>query len=170
MPGPSPVLADLERKLDSEPSATRALTAWCGERGMAGGDAPRITAARQRDRLPLPPDGRALLALGPDEAHGFRHVRLACNGIVLSEAYNWYVPARLSEGMKAELAATGTPFGTVVAPLRFSRTALASARGRGAGCPRGTVLSRRALLRLPDGRALALLVECYTAATIARGA
>jgi hypothetical protein len=30
------------------------------------------------------------------------------------------------------------------------------------------VLSHKAMLRLPDGRALALLVECYTAANLTR--
>ena len=73
---------------------------------------------------------------------------------------------KLPEFMNAQLLASDTPFGTVVAPLRFRRVALASHRGPSSACPAKTVLSRRALLRLPDGSGLALLVECYTPATL----
>jgi hypothetical protein len=48
-------------------------------------------------------------------------VRLACGGVTLSEADNWYVPGRLSAAMNQELETSDTPFGKVVRPLRFQR-------------------------------------------------
>ena len=102
-----------------------------------------------------------------DAQLGYRHVRLACGTNVLSEAHNWYVPGRLTPAMNAALAATTIPFGKVAAPLGFRRERLDSKRGARPECPRGTILSHRALLRLPDGRPLALLVECYTRANLA---
>lgn len=71
------------------------------------------------------------------------------------------MPSRLTPEMNATLAGTDTPFGKVVAPLRFTRQRLEARRGRAEGCPRGTVLSHRAVLRLPDGRPISLVVECY---------
>ena len=68
--------------------------------------------------------------------------------------------------MNTTLAQTDTPFGTVVAPLHFTRERLAARRGRMAECPAGTVLSHRAVLRRPDGLAISLVVECYTRASV----
>ena len=69
----------------------------------------------------------------------------------------------------AELAATDTPFGRVVAPLGFRRERLASRRGPSNFCTDpATVLSQVALLRLPDGRPISLVAECYTAANLGR--
>lgn len=117
--------------------------------------------------MPLPRGARRLLGITAAEPLGFRHVRLACGTTVLSEAYNWYVPARLTAEMNATLESTHTPFGKVAAALGFSRTPLASHRGPAAGCPPDTVLANRGLLRLPDGRGLALVLECYTRANLA---
>jgi len=122
------------------------------------------------DTVPIPREGRDSLA-GRQTAfrpNGFRHVRLACHGTVLSEAFNWYIPARLTPEMNATLATTRTPFGTVAAPLAFTRTPLATIPGRARPCPAGTISSHRAVLHLPDGRALAYLIECYTAAILGR--
>lgn len=96
----------------------------------------------------------------------FRHVQLLCGTMVLSDAKNWYVPARLTPAMNAALLSTGTPFGTVVRPLGFRRERLESHRGRAAECPAGTVLSHKAVLRLADGRGISLVAECYTAANL----
>jgi hypothetical protein len=106
--------------------------------------------------------------LGSDAAStvGYRHVRLSCGPVVLSEAHNWYLPSRLTPAMNTALATSDTPFGKVAAPLHFTRLALDARRGRAPSCPANTVLSHRALLRLPDGRPLALVVECYTAANL----
>ncbi|MFM6832719.1 MAG: hypothetical protein ACKOVA_20640, partial [Novosphingobium sp.] len=93
-------------------------------------------------------------------------VRLTCGDTVLSVAHNWYVPARLTPEMNRTLETTDAPFGKVVAPLGFRRERLASRRGRMAECPEGTILSHRAVLRLLDGRAISLVVECYTRANL----
>lgn len=120
---------------------------------------------------PPPADLRRLLGADAQTAIGYRHVRLSCGAppagpVVLSEAHNWYLPSRLTAEMNATLAGSDTPFGKVAAPLHFARERLDSRRGRAPACPARTVLSHRALLRLPDGRPLALVVECYTAANL----
>jgi hypothetical protein len=121
------------------------------------------------DDRPATPAIRRLLGVTAGEALAYRHVRLTCGTRVLSVAHNWYVPGRVTPAMNHALAATDRPFGKVVALLRFTRERLASRRGAAAGCPKDTVLSHRALLRLPDGRPLSLVVECYTPANLARG-
>ena len=48
---------------------------------------------------------------------------LSCGMHVLSEADNWYVPARLTPEMNRLLDRTDTPFGTVVRPMEpYRRT------------------------------------------------
>lgn len=112
----------------------------------------------------LPADGATLLGT---QQTGYRHVRLSCGEQVLSEAHNWYVPARLTPQMNDLLARTDTPFGQVAAPMGFRRERLSSKRGALPGCPAATILSHRALLRLPDGQALAYVLECYRAENLA---
>ena len=160
-----PGLGAFEATLAAQDSATAALGQWCATQGLAN---PAVIRA-----LPVfgesiaPPDDLAtLLRLAPGETPGYRHVRLTCGDKVLSEARNWYVPSRLTPDMNATLATTDTPFGKTVAALGFRRERIASQRGRLPGCPEGTILSHRALLRLPDGRPLSALVECYTAANL----
>ena len=86
---------------------------------------------------------------------------------MLSDGKNGYVPARLTPAMNTALETTRTPFGTVVRPLGFRRERLEGRRGRAEGCPGGTVLSHKAVLRLGDGRAISLVTECYTRANLA---
>lgn len=163
-------LGQLEAVLAAHASATAALEQWCAAHRIA--PEARVTAttlaARSGTDADIAPDAvRRTLAVGSGEALGFRHVRLDCGGTVLSEAYNWYVPALLTPEMNAALAASRTPFGKVAAPLGYRRELIDARRGVAEGCPPGVVLSHRAMLRLPDGRPLALLVECYTAANMA---
>ena len=149
----------------AQDSATAALGDWCARQSIAM--PPVIRAERIGAAKDAPPARvRALLAVTPGEPLALRHVRLSCGGVVLSEAWNWYVPARLPEAMNARLDGSDTPFGTVIAPLGFTRQRLASRRGVMAGCPAGTILSHRAVLRLPDGRPVSLLTECYTRANL----
>lgn len=158
-------LRRFEQTLAGNDSATAALRQWCAAEGIA--DPSQIVARPVPDATAAEPaDLRALLRIDPAEPLGYRHVRLVCADTILSEAHNWYVPARLTPAMNAALAATDTPFGTVAAPLGFRRERLAVTHGPAPGCPAGTILSHRALLRLPDGAPLALLVECYTAANL----
>lgn len=152
-------LAAFEAHLAAQDSATAALARWCASHALANPAQIRATPVAGDDALP-PPDLDDLLQLGETEA-GYRHVRLSCGTRNLSEAHNWYAPQRLTAQMNHLLATTDTPFGSVAAALNFRRERLASQRGAGAGCPKTTILTQRALLRLPDGAPLALLVECY---------
>lgn len=160
-----PVLGDFEAVLAANTSATQALGQWCGRQQLA--DPPLISAAPVvGGEQAEPGDARALLGVSAAQPLGYRHVRLSCGEHVLSEAHNWYVPARLTAEMNAALASTDTPFGKVAAPLKFTRERLAERRGHAFGCPADTVLAHRALLRRPDGTALALVVECYMPANL----
>lgn len=158
-------LRRFEAALQAQDSATAALRQWCAAEQIA--DPSQIIATPVRAGARAEPPGlRGALGVGADEPLGYRHVRLACGAMVLSEAHNWYVPARLTPEMNRTLEQTDTPFGAVAAPLGFRRERLATIRGQSDECPPGTVLSHHALLRLPDGAALAFLVECYTRATL----
>jgi hypothetical protein len=159
-------LKQFEALLAANASATTALGQWCRRQGFA--DPPLVTAQPVVGAMrALRPEQRAVLQPGPGEEPAVRIVRLSCGGRVLSEAENWYVPARLTPEMNARLATTQTPFGAVAAPLGFTRERLFAQRGRAAWCPEGTILSHRARLVLPDGKPLALVSECYTSANLA---
>ncbi|MFC3096938.1 hypothetical protein [Alteraurantiacibacter palmitatis] len=154
-------LATFEAALAAQDSATAALGQWCAARGLA--DPPTIRAVLTGGSRPASPAIRAALGVSPDEAVAYRQVALVCGDTVLSRAENWYVPARLTADMNRTLEHTTTPFGAVVAPLGFRRERGTAQRGRAPDCPAGTVLSHSAVLRLPDGRAISAVVECYTA-------
>lgn len=165
---PAPTLDQFEATLARHDSATLALEEWCGMQGIAN---PKITA----QILPDSGEGSAAqeeihrrMKVSGDDDLALRHVTLSCGGTVLSVAWNWYVPALLTPAMKDALRSTDIPFGKVVAPLRFRREPLATLAGAGANCPGDTISTHRAMLVLPDGRPLAYLVECYTAANLAR--
>ncbi len=160
-------LIRLESALAARDSATVALERWCADEGIAR-EAPILAVRLSGHNAPTPAGLHDILAIGPEEPTGYRHVALSCGGTVLSDAHNWFVPSRLTGQMNAKLVVSDEPFGRVAASLAFRRERLESRQGRLAGCPSGTVLSQRALLRLPDDRPLALLVECYTAANLRR--
>lgn len=160
----TPRLAEFERTLAAQDSATAALSQWCQARRIA--DPPTIRAEQIGTKPQPSPEVRRLLGVSDGELLAFRHVRLTCGVAVLSEADNWYVPSRLTPAMNTALATTQTPFGRIVAPLGFTRERLSAARGRAKDCPKGTVLSHRARLVLPDGRPISLVTECYTRANL----
>ena len=159
-------LAGFEHVLAINHSATEALTQWCKLRGLA--NPPQIVAQAVKSEM-VTPDGaiRAMLAIDASEPVRYRQVHLRCGDTVLSIADNWYVPARLTPEMNHLLESSDIPFGRVVAPLGYTREQLATVHGRAPGCPEGTVLSVRAVLRLPDGRPISTVAECYTAANLA---
>ena len=161
----APNLGRFERTLAADDSATAALEKWCAARRIAAPAKIRALADRSANETPSPAT-RAALDVSPDEPVAFRHVRLLCGTAVLSDARNWYVPARLTAAMNTALLSTETPFGTVVRPLGFHRERLESRRGRAAECPPGTMLSHKAILRLADGRGISLVAECYTRANL----
>ncbi|MFC0204227.1 hypothetical protein [Novosphingobium soli] len=165
-PLPSPTLEAFESVLRRHDSATLALEEWCALRGLA--DPARITARTLPGGVVAPPPalpGR--LALAEGEAIAMRNVSLSCGGTVLSVAWNWYVPARLTPAMNEALRVSDVPFGKVVAALDFRRRPLSTVEGPAENCPADTISTHRAMLVLPDGRPLAYLVECYTAANLA---
>lgn len=157
-------LDDFERTLAAQDSATAALGEWCRLRGIA--QPPVIRAEQLGGGAQASAEVRRLLGVLPSEPLAYRHVRLTCGAAALSEADNWYVPGRLTPEMNRLLSMTDVPFGKVAAPLGFHRERLAERRGQADACPPGTVLSHRALLRLPDGTPLSLVTECYTRANL----
>ena len=160
-PAQSSQRAAFEATLAAHDSATEALSTWCEARGIAR---PAQIVARPVSGTPAkPPKGlRRLLGVGPKEPLGYRHVELTCGGHMLSSAHNWYVPGRLTAEMNAALAASHTPFGKIAAPLHYQREPLEILSKPPRDCPANTISAHRALLRLPDGRALAYVLECYT--------
>lgn len=162
------MLDAFEANLAANTSATEALRQWCAAQGIA--DAAQIIARFVRGAdAPAPPGLRAALQVGADEVLGYRHVQLVCGDVVLSQAHNWFVPARLSPDMNRQLNETDVPFGKVAAALGFAREPIASARRGDSACPAGAISTHRALLRLPSGAPLALVVECYTEANLTHG-
>jgi hypothetical protein len=174
----------LNADLLSHDSATLTLERWCADHGIA--DPPRILAERVRDPMkPVSAEVRAALDVKPDEKLGYRRVRLKCGDHVLSEADNWYVPARLTPEMNHVLETTDTPFGKAVAALHFRRHTLAAdllwrplpqgwemgaapaPDDRGALAIPDHVLEHRAVLSTPDGEPVSEVVETYTSEVLA---
>ena len=176
-------LQTLNAELLSHPSATLTLERWCGAHHLA--TPAKVVAHRvQGADKPLPPDGRALLAIAPDEPVRYRRVQLACGDTVLSDADNWYVPSRLTTAMNRQLDTSDVPFGKVVHALHFRRQTLSAELlwsplpqgwDSGAALPPASsrplaippyVLQHRALLYTQDNRPFSLVVESYTAGVL----
>lgn len=167
----TPPASDLDRfeaTLAAHESATKALETWCRTEKPLLNDPIRAVVARGAQRR-LPADATRLAGEGAGSLTGYRHVRLTCGDTVLSEAHNWYAAGLLTEDMRRALDASDVPFGRAAAPLGFRRRLLSSTRGALGDCPAGTVLTQQAMLVLPDGAPLALLVECYSAAVLPKG-
>ena len=111
------------------------------------------------------------LSLSVREPWHYRRVRLLYGPLVLSEAENWYVPARLTPAMNHLLDRTDTPFGKAAAGLGFERHTVSSTllfRPEAAHASSGRLeiperlFCNRAILTLGrDGLAFAELVETY---------
>jgi len=158
-------LAAFEANLAGHASATEALQQWCEALRIAPGAQIRAEFVSGADAA-QPADLRAVLGVGPEEPVGYRHVQLVCGDKVLSDAQNWFVPARLTPEMNRQLTATKVPFGRITASLNFTREPLRPARRGDPGCPAEAISTHRARLVLPDGRPLAYVVECYTSANM----
>lgn len=117
-------IESLNAEILASSSATRALERWCAVHAMAAEPTIRAELVHGADK-PLDEAGRRRLGIGPGEPVRYRHVRLACGTHVLSEADNWYVPARLTPEMNRALDTTDTPFGKAVAGLHFTRETFA---------------------------------------------
>jgi len=137
-------------------SATVVLGQWCAAAHLA--EPPTITALRDLVDIPASDETRALLKVSADEPIRYRRVKLMCGTHLLSEADNWYVPARLTPQMNAQLDTSNTPFGTAVRALNFHRTTLDAQSVKAPN----TILRVRALLLTPAMLPFSLVVENYT--------
>lgn len=177
------LLETLNADLLSHDSATLTLDRWCGAHHLA--EPAKIVAERDlATQKPATDELRKLLHVSADEPVRYRRVRLACGTHVLSEADNWYVPARLTAEMNQQLDTSDIAFGRAVQALHFSRHTLSAEllwqplpQGweNGATVPAGNgdlqiphqVLQHRAVLTLPDGTPFSAVVETYTSAVLA---
>jgi len=184
------LLQTLNANLLGHDSATQILGEWCRDHQLAHD--PHIVVQRVRDRnSPASEAQRQELRVASTEEVRYRHVRLLCGPLVLSEADNWYVPSRLSAAMNHQLETTDAPFGAVVRDLHFQRHTLSAkvlweplARGwemesggdaaRAAEPTRNArleipdrVLEHRAVLSLPDGTPISEVIETYTGNVLA---
>jgi hypothetical protein len=159
-------LAEFRHTLASHDSATVALEQWCAARGILVPAVIQAVSQDDAEAVPATPAIRAALEVGSDEPLRARHVLLLCGETVLSDARNWYVPARLTADMNHTLDTTRVPFGKVVAPLGLHRRALPVGTPSPAPCPTGTIQHETAVLRRNDGVAYSLVSECYTRANI----
>jgi hypothetical protein len=137
-------------------SATQFLTVRCGALHLA--DPAVVHAENAPVTEEADGDVRALLKVDTTERVRHRHVRLTCGGHLLSEADNWYVPARLTAEMNRALDSSDTPFGTVVRPLDFHRQTVATSQPSGGAA----VLQVKAVLLTPDQTPISLVVENYS--------
>ena len=163
----SPALArDMVERLKADllasPSATQLLTQKCASLKLAS--PPVIKAERERLSLSAGSRTRKLLGVGADTPLGYRRVDLRCGTHVLSEADNWYVPARLTPQMNRTLDTSDIPFGTVVRPLNFHRRTL---KMEPLSEPLH-VLRVTALLETGDGKPFSLVVESYSRELVGR--
>jgi hypothetical protein len=178
------LIESLNADLLAHDSATLTIERWCADHRLA--DPARIVAERVSDAAkPASAEVREALDVKPGEPLGYRRVRLKCGDHVLSEADNWYVPARLTPEMNHALETTDTPFGKAVAALHFRRHTL-SADLLWRPLPKGWeigatpvpqeaaamtipdhVLEHRAVLSTPDGEPFSEVVETYTGEVLA---
>lgn len=121
------LLQTLNADLLSHGSATLTLERWCGAHRLA--PEAKVVARLVRGAAELAPtaEQRRELGVGEAEPVRYRRVRLSCGDRVLSEADNWYVPARLTPEMNRLLDETETPFGKAVQALGFRRETLSAA-------------------------------------------
>jgi chorismate-pyruvate lyase len=178
------LLQTLNAELLSHDSATLTLDRWCAAHRLAS--PARIVAERAEGAEQAPTDEqRRLLGISATEPVRYRRVRLVCGDHVLSEADNWYVPARLTPEMNRLLDTTDIAFGRAVQTLNFRRRTLSAKLlwpplpqdwEMGAPLPerRGStltiphaVLEHRAVLSLLDGAPFSEVVETYTREVLA---
>ena len=101
------LIESLNADLLAHDSATLTIERWCADHRLA--DPARIVAERVSGAdKPASAEVREALDVKPDEPLGYRRVRLKCGDHVLSEADNWYVPARLTPAMNNVLETTDT--------------------------------------------------------------
>src|SRR5580700_5664279 len=105
-------------------SATLTLEAWCRDHQLAKEPAIVAELVKGVSKDPTAEQRQRLHVTSQIEVK-YRRVQLRCGNRILSEADNWYVPARLTAEMNRLLDTTGTPFGKVVQPLEPYRLTFA---------------------------------------------
>jgi len=180
------LLETLNAELLASTSATATLEAWCSDHHMTAD--PKIVAVRVAGARKTPaPEVLQQLDVADAAEVAYRRVELRCGAHVMSEADNWYVPARLTPEMNALLTTTETPFGKAVQALHpyrrtISVTALWSPLPRGwelrprpPSHPRrklalpAYVFEHRALLLTAENRPFSEVVETYRSDLLAFG-
>ncbi|MFC0571202.1 chorismate--pyruvate lyase family protein [Gluconobacter japonicus] len=145
----------LKDRLDHHPSATAVLQEHC---------ALPIRVVRLPAREQPSPDVLLLLDVKTANQVRTRHVQLLCGDVALSDAWNWYVPERLTAEMNHVLETTDTPFGKAVTETHFHRQRLES---HFPDASSGIVLENRAILRrASDNAPISLVVEDYLPAAL----
>lgn len=149
-----PQLPAFERRILAGESASAVLQGWCQARGQ-----PPLAAKVMRGTVKSP-DRLVLTALAARRGQVvlYRRVTLACGGVVLSWADNWYLPVRLTPAMNRALEATDAPFGLVARPLAFTRRTLA------AHVLPSRALEIRAVLSTAAGAPFSYVIEQYVPA------
>jgi hypothetical protein len=107
------LLQTLNAELLSHDSAALTLDRWCAAHRLASPAhivAERVDGASQA----ATDEQRQLLGVSATEPVRYRRVRLFCGDHVLSEAGNWYVPARVTPEMNRVLDTTDTALGRTV--------------------------------------------------------
>lgn len=158
------VIEALAGRLLSGLSATAVLEAWCSEREWPGASLlARCVPGSDRPLL-----GERPFDLTPGESVSHRRVRLSWGEHALSEADNWYVPARLTPEMNRLLASTQEPFGRVVHPLAPTRRngAVRMLWSGGALKAGDGLFALSAVLSMPDGLPFCEVHETYLAALV----
>ena len=174
------LIETLNAELLSHSSATLTLERWCSGHGMA--PEPKLVARLKRGAVKhLDDKDRERLAIGSEAELHYRHVLLFCGDKLLSEADNWYVPARLTPEMNRLLEETDMPFGRVVRDLDFKRETLSAkllwsplperwdVSPEPTSPPPGArleapdrILEHRAILRANSGVPFSFVTETYT--------
>jgi hypothetical protein len=178
------IVETLNATLLAARSATFTLDKWCADHKLGAEQKIRARLLRDVDKAATA-EQRTRLQVSVKEPVKFRHVELTCGQRVLSEADNWYVPARLTAEMNQLLETTDTPFGRVVADLTpfrqtFAAEVLWKPLGDGwelnppsADHPDQALViphklfEHRALLFTPDLKPISEVDETYTSATLA---
>ncbi len=165
----------LSRRLLEADSATATIEKWCADHCMAA--PPKIVARRIASPEKTPDsETRRRLKAENGEIIRYRHVQLICGKHILSEADNWYVPARLPAEANVMLETGDTPFGKAIRSLHPKRQTIASknlwsppsaepgvtAPTTGQIDPPRYLLEYRALILTPDQTPISEVSEHYT--------
>lgn len=173
------LIDSLNRQLISAQSATATLEDWCAKHCMAS---PAKIVARRLSGIEKSPDPETRRRLEADhgETIRYRRVQLMCGEHILSEADNWYVPARLPAEANIMLETGDTPFGKAIRSLRPARQTISAeilwtppSQSAAAGPvvdPPRYLVEHRALILTPDRTPVSEVDERYTSEILDFGA